>query len=75
MRCLYVQSRVLRTHHERNFTMKKALIFVCVLAPVFAMAACSARHVEWNGEADYTHVTLSIDEANMYQYVGTAENK
>lgn len=55
--------------------MKKALIFVCVLAPVFAMAACSARHVEWNGEADYTHVTLSIDEANMYQYVGTAENK
>lgn len=73
MRCLYVQSRALKTHHERNFIMKKALIFVCVLATVFAMTACSARRVEWNGETDYTHVMLSIDEANMYQYVGTAD--
>ena len=53
--------------------MKKALIFVCVLVTIFAMTACSSRRVEWNGETDYTHVMLSIDEANMYQYVGTAD--
>lgn len=53
--------------------MRKAVIFVWVFVTIFVLAACSSQSVEWNGEIDYTHVNLSIDGANLYQYVGSVD--
>lgn len=53
--------------------MRKALIFIWIFATTFVFTACSSQSIEWNGEIDYTHVTLSIDETNLYQYVGSVD--
>lgn len=54
----------------------KTKIFLCTLSMFLVTAlltSCAAKPVEWNGKTVYTHVTMGIDETNLFGYVGAVD--
>ena len=54
----------------------KTKIFLCALSMFLVTAlltSCAAKPVEWNGKTVYTHVTMGIDETNLFGYVGAVD--
>lgn len=50
--------------------MRKMLVFPLCLFLALLLAGCGEKVVVWNGETEYyAHVTLAVDETNLYEYV------
>lgn len=48
-------------------------VLVATFVFLVVLTACSGRSTQWNGKFDYTHIMLSIDETDLYQYVGSVD--
>lgn len=47
------------------------MISICLLAVV--LVGCTNSEVTPNGDTKYNQVTLSVDETNLYKYIGTTD--
>lgn len=42
---------------------------------IFALCGCAPKTVVWNGDVEYyAHVTMAVDETDLYAYVGAADH-
>ena len=55
------------TVFKNRFRLLLAILSLLVLS------GCSQREVEWNGETIYNHVSMAIDETDMYVYTGSVD--
>ncbi|MEI5905966.1 hypothetical protein WAK64_02645 [Bacillus spongiae] len=54
--------------------MKLKYIFVCIAIFSIYITGCSLKsEVEPNGQVAYNHLTLDLDETNLYEYAGTMD--
>lgn len=54
--------------------MKKNASLIAVLCVLLTLSGCSAKTVEWNGSVEYyAHVSMVVDETDMYAYVGVVD--
>lgn len=48
-------------------------VLLLLVACCFFISACSVHPTKWNGDIVYSHITLTLDETNLYQYVGAVD--
>ena len=54
--------------------MKKSALLGVLFCTVLSLFGCSAKTVTWNGDVEYyTHVSMVVDETDLYAYVGVVD--
>lgn len=51
------------------------LILLALFCVLFSLAGCGSKTVTWNGDTEYyAHISMVVDETNLYEYVGIADH-
>ena len=54
--------------------MKKSIALAVLFSIVLSLEGCSTKTATWNGDVEYyAHVSMVVDETNLYEYVGMAD--
>ena len=54
--------------------MKKNIVLGALLCAALSLAGCSTKTAAWNGNVEYyAHVSMVVDETNLYEYVGAVD--
>lgn len=54
--------------------MKKSIAFVALFGIILSLGGCSTKVTTWNGDVEYyAHVSMVVDETNLYEYVGAVD--
>ena len=55
--------------------MKKSAVWGVLFCIALSLTGCVAKTAVWNGETEYyAHVSMVVDETNLYEYVGAADH-
>ena len=52
---------------------KRVFRFFILLVSCLFLSSCANHPVQWNGNTVYTHITMALDETDLYQYVGAVD--
>lgn len=54
--------------------MKRNTVLGLLFCMILSLAGCSAKTTTWNGNVEYyAHVSMVVDETNLYEYVGIVD--
>ena len=52
---------------------KRIFCFWLLFVSCLFLSSCANHPVQWNGNTVYTHITMALDETDLYQYVGAVD--